>query len=333
MRTELVERLQCPHCGGCLTPHTEVPGNSRGTVDLGHLVCGRCSSTFPITNGIPRFVGREGYVSSFGHQWTRYAVEQWEEDEATFEVKTGIRLDELRDRLVLDAGCGGGRYTQVAVRHGASVIAIDRSRAIDRAARMCGELENVDFIQADLNRLPVRPLSIDLGFSIGVLHHTSDPEGAFRQVAATIRIGGRLAVWLYRHNTVVQECVNEVLRGITRRLSTTQLETLAVAGATLGGIPLLNLTLNKIVNFSNHPVWENRVCDTFDWYSPQYQSHHTVEELMHWFRSASFDQLVELSPAKSSPLYDWAYRHNLIIGSGVNVSGTRIFSPPVGSAH
>ena len=29
------------------------------------------------------------------------------------------------------------------------------------------------------------------------------------------------------------------------------------------------------------------------------------------------------APAKSGRVYDWAYRHDLIIGSGVNVVGTR----------
>ncbi len=30
-----------------------------------------------------------------------------------------------------------------------------------------------------------------------------------------------------------------------------------------------------------------------------------------------------LAPAKSGRLYDWAYRHDLIIGSGVNVAGRK----------
>jgi hypothetical protein len=36
-----------------------------------------------------------------------------------------------------------------------------------------------------------------------------------------------------------------------------------------------------------------------------------------------FDNLAELSPAKQGRLYDWTYRHNLLIGSGVNVMATR----------
>jgi len=305
----------------------ELLKHGSGKVDRGQLTCSNCAAAFPITGGIPRFVGGEGYVASFGRQWTRYAVEQLEEDEETLETKTGIRLNELAGRDVLDAGCGGGRYSFVAARHGARVVAVDMSRAIDRAARLCVEFPQVDFVQADLLRLPLRNDCVDFAFSIGVMHHSRDASAAFRQVAATVRPAGRLAVWLYRRNTLIQECINDVLRGVTRRLSVTQLETLASAGAVLGSVPFVNKTLNKFVNFSNHPVWENRVCDTFDWYSPRYQTHHTAAELMGWFRAAGFFDLRELTPAKAGRFYRWAYEQNLIIGSGVNVAGTRKSQP------
>jgi hypothetical protein len=32
---------------------------------------------------------------------------------------------------------------------------------------------------------------------------------------------------------------------------------------------------------------------------------------------------MELAPAKDGKLYTWAYDHNLIIGSGVNVAGRK----------
>ena len=76
-------------------------------------------------------------------------------------------------------------------------------------------------------------------------------------------------------------------------------------------------------NFSSHPDWTLRVCDNFDWYAPRYQSHHTTQELKDWFREEGFADLAELDPAKGGRLYDWTYRHNLIIGSGVNVAGRR----------
>ncbi len=179
-------------------------------------------------------------------------------------------------------------------------------------------------VQADLGRLPLAERSFDLAFSIGVLHHGPDPRGAFREVSRRVKPGGKLAVWLYRRNTRPQEWANSALRAATTRLPTRALEPLCVGLGVVGGVPVLKRTLNKVANFSNHPDWTLRVCDNFDWYAPRYQSHHTVAELKAWFAEEGFGDLAELPPARAGRFYDWAYRHDLIIGSGVNVVGTRL---------
>jgi SAM-dependent methyltransferase len=274
--------------------------------------------------GIPRLAGdSHAYAASFGRQWNRYDVGRPEEDEATFRVKTGIAAEELRGRLVLDAGCGGGRYARCAGRHGALVLGVDLSSAVEKAGALCAELPDVVIAQADLLELPIVEEAFDLVYSIGVLHHTPDPRRAFAQIARRVKPGGRLAVWLYRRNTLPQEWLNQGLRSITTRIPAPVLEPLCAGLGALGGIPLLNRSLNKLVNFSNHPDWTLRVCDNFDWYAPRYQSHHTLEELKRWFSEEGFVDLVELPPAKNGALYDWAFRHDLIIGSGVNMAGRK----------
>jgi SAM-dependent methyltransferase len=312
MNAELLELLRCPACRAGLEPAGDPPS----------LRCRGCGASYPLTNGVPRLAG-EAYVASFGRQWNRYDVARDEEDEATFAVKTGVDPRDLAGKLVLDAGCGGGRYARLAGRFGAKVLGVDLSSAVEKAAALCAELPDVAVVQADLLDLPLAEGAFDLAFSIGVLHHSPDPRRAFAQVAARVKPGGRLAVWLYRKNTTPQEWVNSALRAVTTRLPARALEPLCVGLGVLGGVPGLSRTLNKVANFSNHPDWTLRVCDNFDWYAPRYQSHHTVEELQGWFRDEGFDDLRVLPPARSGRLYDWAYRHDLIIGSGVNVAGTR----------
>jgi hypothetical protein len=145
----------------------------------------------------------------------------------------------------------------------------------------------------------------------------------FDQVARLVRPGGWYAVWLYRRNQFWQEALNDALRARAARLPRARLERWCEWGAWLGGVPLVNKTLNKLVNFSAHPNRENRVCDTFDWYAPQYQHHHTVAELREWFSRAGFDELRVLPPEKTGWLYRLAYNSNLLIGSGVNILGRR----------
>jgi SAM-dependent methyltransferase len=313
MNLDLISLMRCPRCRGALGVEDDPSPD---------LVCRSCAGRFPIVGGIPRLAG-DSYAASFGRQWNRYDVMRPEEDEATFRVKTGVSASDLAGRLVLDAGCGGGRYARVVGGHGARVIGVDLSAAVEKAAALCAGLPDVAIVQADLLDLPIAEGSFDLVYSIGVLHHTPDPRGAFHQIARRVKPGGRLAVWLYRRNTTPQEWLNTGLRAVTTRLPSRVLEPLCAGLGTLGGIPLLNRTLNKLANFSNHPDWTLRVCDNFDWYAPRYQSHHTPAELKRWFDEEGFTDVVELAPAKNGSLYDRAYHHNLIIGSGVNVVGSR----------
>jgi SAM-dependent methyltransferase len=313
----LASELRCPGCAGRFI----ADGNGSVPANEARLTCG-CGASFPIVGGIPRFVGQE-HLASFGRQWNAYEVAHDDEDRATFEAKTGIARASLAGLRVLDAGCGGGRYSKVAGEAGAIVRGVDHTTAVDKAAALCAHLPNVAFAQADLKRLPFEPQSFDVVFSIGVMHHDVDTRAVFDAVARLVRPGGRYAVWLYRKNQWWQERLNDALRRRSVRMPPDKLERWCRVGATLGGVPLVNKTLNKVVNFSSHPAWENRLCDTFDWYAPAYQHHHTVEELCDWFRAAGFESLRVLPPEKTGRFYRWSYEHNLLVGSGVNVVGVR----------
>lgn len=280
------------------------------------------SPVYPIVDGIPRFTQSE-HLASFGRQWTRYEVAHDDEDRATFQAKTGLKLHELAGLRILDAGCGGGRYSKVAGEAGANVIGVDHTEAVEKASALCSHLPDVHFVQGDLKQLPFEPQSFDVVFSIGVMHHDSETRRVFDAVAKMVKPGGRLSVWLYRRNQWWQEAVNNWLRSRTTVMPPERLERWCRWGARLGGVPLLNKTLNKVISFSAHPSVENRLCDTFDWYAPQYQHHHTTAELTDWFREAGFEEIRVLRPEKSGRIYRWAYDRNLLIGSGVNVTGLR----------
>ena len=285
-------------------------------------VCDECGCLGVEQGGVPRFVEQD-HLASFVTQWNRFDVVRDEEDRRVFEVKTGVRLDELSGLRVLDAGCGGGRYSRLAALAGAEVVGADQSTAVEKAAEVCRDLPAARFLQADLKRLPLEAGSFDLVFSIGVMHHDQDTRAVFDAVSQMVRPGGRLAVWLYRRNTWWQEWINDRMRLRTAGMTEKQLERWCHRLVWLGGVPVLNRVINKLVNFSNHRDPELRMCDTHDWYAPAFQHHHTMQELREWFESAGFSGLHELPPEKTGRFYRWAWRQNLIPGSGVNVVGIR----------
>ena len=62
----------------------------------------------------------------------------------------------LKDKVVLDAGCGTGIFGFFASQRGAKkIIAVDRSNFIDKAMMLAkkNKIENIDFIQQDLTKL------------------------------------------------------------------------------------------------------------------------------------------------------------------------------------
>jgi len=284
-----------------------------------------CGHSYPVINGILRLVESQDYTQSFGFQWNTFDVQRVDEDREIFKIKTSFYPEELKGLRVLDAGCGGGRYAYVVGKAGANLEAIDLSNAVEKAAGLCHGLNNVRIVQGDLLKLPYKPASFDFVYSIGVLHHTPNTKKAFQSVARLVKPGGRMAVWIYRKNTWPQEAINTSLRAVTKRMPHWLLKPLMVGvGAGLGGIPVVNQTVARVVSFgSSVPDWKLRACDAFDWYAPYYQYHHTPDEVKGWFKQEGFTDIQFLRPQKSGRLYDWAYDHDLLNGSGVNAVGVK----------
>jgi SAM-dependent methyltransferase len=142
-------------------------------------------------------------------------------------------------------------------------------------------------VHGDICAPPFRPESFDFIFSIGVLHHTPDAERAFRGLVPLLKRGGAIAVYLYPRDASSR--VSDVYRRFTVRLPKRLLYLLChLAGPLyyLGEIPLVGPVVRFAMPISRHSNWRWRVLDTFDWYSPRYQSKHTYPEVFRWFRTS-----------------------------------------------
>ena len=161
------------------------------------------SRPFPVVNDVPRFVASDDYVGSFSFEWNVHwntQVDPHRTDalsETEFQAKTGFTPDQLRGRLVLDAGVGAGRYAEVVSRWGGDVVGVDLSYAVEAAQRNLADRPNVWIAQADIGALPFKPGSFDFIFSICVLHHTPDARAYFRKLIPLLKPGGEIAIWVY----------------------------------------------------------------------------------------------------------------------------------------
>lgn len=126
----------------------------------------------------------------------------WEEPVRLLSLRlerNGINISKLKNTDVLDAGCGGGRYTVAWRLLGAKrVVGMDISpvgiaNAEERV--MKGRIEGVIFQQGNVLALPFAENSVDVAFSNGVLHHTVDWRLGVAELMRVLRPGG--LGWLY----------------------------------------------------------------------------------------------------------------------------------------
>jgi SAM-dependent methyltransferase len=290
--------LEILRCTACHAPLEQRNGND--------YRCSACARQFPVVRGVARFVDTESYADSFGYQWHQFDKTQLDNpekdlSEPDFRRKTGLRPEDLKGKLVLDVGCGMGRFAEVATRWGGRVVGIDLSAAAEVAARNLSDREFAA-LQADVFSLPFAPESFDLIYSVGVLHHTPNCEQAFKTLPQYLKPSGKIAVWLYSgYNKWYR--FSDFYRKFTHRMSTRSL--LAILRVVVPffywtdrglrkvpfiGRPLAGLIHHVFpVNRNRNP--EIRVLDTFDWYSPKYQSKHTYEEVFRWFESCGLESL------------------------------------------
>ena len=292
MKKKLLELLACPKCYGSL----KAKNDDTDEILEGELECLNCAVKYPITNGIPRFVEPDNYASSFGYQWNLFRKEQIDSHNGTtlsadrFWKETAWTKDELKDKWILDVGCGAGRFLDVSSTAEANVIGIDISSAIDAAKENLKGRENVHFIQASIYELPFRPGTFDCCYCIGVIQHTPNPENSLRSIAEMVKKDGKIAVTIYERRRWRTMFYSKYwLRPITKRMSKETLLkviqiTMSVAFPVtnvlfriplLGrffmfSIPIANYVHEKQLTPQQRYDWA--VLDTFDMLSPQFDS-------------------------------------------------------------
>ncbi len=294
VQADLLAPLCCPVCRSALA--SQESGFS----------CPSCGRHFPEVRGVVRFVDEGNYADSFGYQWKRFHRTQLDHaarnlSEKDFIRKVGLTPEDVTGKLILDVGCGMGRFAEVVTRWGGRVVGIDLSAAAEVAAQNLADRQFVAF-QADVFSLPFAPESFDLIYSMGVLHHTPDCEKAVKVLPQYLKPGGTLAVWLYSgYNKWYR--FSDQYRKITHRMPPRVLHAFFRVTVPffywldrgLRTVPLVGRPVAGVVRHvfpvNNHPDPEVRVLDTLDWYSPKYQSKHTYEQVFRWFESCGLEAL------------------------------------------
>jgi SAM-dependent methyltransferase len=313
MTADLFELLRCPECGHELDRGTGERASESDTSMF--LQCRGCGRDYPVVRSIPRFVPEDNYATSFGFQWNRFRKTQLDSHTGVsisrdrFMNFTGWRAEDLAGRMVLDVGCGAGRFAEIALSMGATVVALDYSGAVDACQANLGQHPRFLVVQGDIYQLPFKPESFDFVYCLGVLQHTPEVERAFRALVPQLKPGGRLAVDLYPKLLLNLLWPKYWLRPLTRRLSQQRLfsivermvPVLLPISETLRRVPGSRGKLRYLVPVANYrgvfplsdeQIREWAVLDTFDMLAPSYDQPQSAPTLRRWLADSG---LVDIS--------------------------------------
>jgi SAM-dependent methyltransferase len=226
-------------------------------------------------------------IQNFGFEWNEYARFGWDDavynqqyEESVFRRKSLLVPQEVAGKLVLDAGCGNGRYTYWAERYGGRVIGIDLGDGVESAGQNTAELSDIQIVQADIFNLPFVDRTFDVIFSIGVLMHTGDARKATACLHQKLKPGGSLTIHLYGRGNWCYEFIDRILRKKTTKMSIPALQNFAAKAFQLRQrLDQLRLTslINRFVRIDSHSH------SIFDWYAAPIATHHTYHEAKQWF--------------------------------------------------
>ena len=211
---------------------------------------------------------------------------------------------------ILDAGCGNGRVSLLIskfLNQESSLVGIDLV-AHEIAAKNLEGVPRCSFLfgdlLGDLNSLG----TFDLIYCQEVLHHTSNPRMAFRNLVTLLSPGGEIAIYVYKKKAVLREYSDDFIREQISNLTYEESRTvigeitnfakemsklenkISIPALRVLGIKEQSLTLQRFIynnvfkNFwSDELSYEENFSINFDWYHPDLCSRHTLEEVTNWF--------------------------------------------------
>lgn len=267
--------LACPETGGPLTQDHNVLTNERGT-------------QYPVIGGIPRLLTPtkspeeekvRQKMQKFYEQFTFPGYDSIDSPGVLMDKagKSGFGrwLDEAISPLatVLEVGCGTGQMTNFLGLVGTrNVIGVDQSIAsltLGQTFKEKFDLKNISFVQGNIFALPFKQNSVDVLICSGVLHHTPDPYGGFKELLRRVKPGGHIVIGLY--NTYARiplglrkclfRCTGNAFRWIDAHMRRSD------------------------VDGSKKEIWFT------DQYKNPHESWHGVDEVLQWFDESGVEFL------------------------------------------
>jgi SAM-dependent methyltransferase len=266
-------------------------------------------ASFPVIRGVPRICDPENYTVNFGKQWNAFPLTQIDSGVQRLSsqrlfAETGWMPEQLVGANILEVGSGAGRFTRVLIEETpATIYSVDYSNAVDANMRTNGAIASgrLHLVQASIYDLPFPDESFDKVLCLGVLQHTPSFEASVKALVGKARKGGEIVVDFYPVRGWWTKLNSKyLLRPFTRRMEHDRLLGLIERnvgwmigahkglrriglGALTRFIPIVDLrTFPRNLSAEHEREWA--VLDTFDMFSPEYDSPQRLDDVVQMFR-------------------------------------------------
>lgn len=113
---------------------------------------------------------------------------------------------DLNNKNCIDIGCGGGRYTRYLMKRGANVL------AIDKYPEMIGDVnsQKINFVNCNMDNIPVKDKSYDLVMSIGVIHNSVTLLEFINSIKEIYRVtndNGNIILSLFTNDIITEDLI------------------------------------------------------------------------------------------------------------------------------
>jgi SAM-dependent methyltransferase len=300
MDIALLEKLlKCPLCGNELSFQEPV-------FSCKNNHCFQCQKNFIDFSVVhERNETQEHSKRSFETEWCRYYPRLgWHSRELAHEKDMFLSYTKAMpnfffNKIVIDAGCGNGRYINIvnaicSIRP-RLLMGIELSNNALLASRNCAKFDNVVILKMDLNDLPkILREPVDYIYSIGVLHHTPDAAGAFRNLAKCVRFDGFFSVFLYGKGNPILYRVNSFLRN---KLFSKWPHKVVYWICVMIAIPCQIFRVKQVGSWAREVInrfiyVDSNIHNMFDAYTAGWTSFHERDEVEQWYRENQFDCVV-----------------------------------------
>lgn len=141
----------------------------------------------------------------YGNLWENFALDDIIEEGKKLIQKRinspNFSLTDLEDKIVLDLGCGSGRYTIALNTYGCKTITGydvgDQGLDIGKDIVKKYGLKNIKFVKGDVLNLPYEDETFDFVFCNGVLHHTKDFKRGLSELYRVLKSSRTAFLYVY----------------------------------------------------------------------------------------------------------------------------------------